>query len=309
MTRATAFRCAAAADERGDSMLGTASPQGRVLLVHQPGAWGSRGLVESRADPDVAHRIDVAAAHAGMRLQAIRRPGKHEASPPPGGYDVGIADTHTGARTIVWWRFNDLAQLADELESGGPHRPSVTIDAAPVYLVCTHGRHDACCALRGRPVAQALQRVRPGRVWETTHVGGDRFAANVLVLPSGELYGRVPPAIAPNFVERADAGEVLPIILRGRIGFAPVVQAAIVYAHQQLGIAARDAFSVESVARIDSEHSLVTLVAPRGTFGVMVSSEVGPAAQLTCRGPQGVRVREYRGTQIMSARSSAPPIS
>src|SRR5215469_3310151 len=119
MTRTSAFRCAVAADERGDSMLGTAPPQARVLLVHQPGPWGPRGLVESRADPDVAHRIDVSAARAGMRLQAIRRHGKHEVSPPPGGYDVGIADTRVGARTIAWWRFDDLAELAAELESGG----------------------------------------------------------------------------------------------------------------------------------------------------------------------------------------------
>jgi hypothetical protein len=34
----------------------------------------------------------------------------------------------------------------------------------PLYLVCTHGRHDRCCALRGRPVAKALAAFKPTHV-------------------------------------------------------------------------------------------------------------------------------------------------
>jgi hypothetical protein len=164
-----AFRCAVHAEVRGDSMPGTAFPHARVLLVHQPGPWGPRGLLESRCDPDVARRFDVAAANAGMRLQAIRRPGKHDVGRPADGYLVGIADTRPDAASITWWRADDLAEMAAELEHGWPRRPPVAVDGAPLFLVCTHGRHDACCALRGGPVVQALHHARPGRVWETTH--------------------------------------------------------------------------------------------------------------------------------------------
>ena len=277
-------------------MLGTAPPQTRVLLVHQPGPWGPRGLVESRCDPDVARRIDAAAAEAGMRLQAIRRPGKHEVGKPAGGFEVGIADTR--AATIAWWRVDDLAEIASELEAGRPHRPPDEIDTAPLYLVCAHGRHDACCALRGRPVAQALQRARPGRVWETTHLGGDRFAANLLVLPTGELYGRVPPDAAAELADRIDAGEVVPGLLRGRIGLEPIAQAALVYAHERLGIAARDALTVETVRRIDAHLALVHVSAPNGMVAVTVGIETSQAAKLTCRGPENARAREYHGIAI-----------
>jgi hypothetical protein len=294
----SSFRCAVHADARGDSMLGTAPPYGRVLLVHQPGAWGPRGLIESRCDPAVARRIDVAAANAGMRLQAIRRHGKHEVGIPVGGYVVGIADTRATPATIAWWRFDDLAELATELEAGGPERPPVEIDTAPLFLVCAHGRHDACCALRGRPVAHALQLVRPGRVWETTHLGGDRFAANLLVLPTGELYGRVTPSVAAAFADRVDAGDVVPELMRGRLGLAPIAQAALIYAHERLGIAARDALAVTSVERVDAERARATVATPRGVVVVTVSIETSVAAQLTCRGPEGVRAREYRGVEI-----------
>jgi hypothetical protein len=251
----SSFRCSAAAVVRGDPMAGTAPPQTRVLLVHQPGPWGSRGLVESRADPEVSRRIDAAAAKGGMRLQAIRRPGKHHVGVPEGGHEIAIADTSAGARTITWWRVNDLADIVEELEAGWPRRAPDAVETEPLYLVCVHGKHDPCCALLGRPVAEALQQVRPGRVWETTHLGGDRFAANVLVLPTGDLYGRVPAETVPELVARVDAGEIVPEMMRGRIGLAPAAQAALVYAHQQLDIVDRDALTIESVRWVDERYA------------------------------------------------------
>jgi hypothetical protein len=282
-------------------MLGTAPPQTRVLLVHQPGPWGPQGLLESRADPEVARRIDAAAADAGMRLQAIRRPGKHEVGKPAGGYHVGIADTRAGAASITWWLVDDLAEMAAELEAGWPRLPPVESDTAPVYLVCAHGRHDACCALRGRPVAQALQRVRPGRVWETTHLGGDRFAANLLVLPTGDLYGRVIATFAPEFADRIDAGEVVPEFMRGRIGLEPIAQAALIYAHEQLKIVARDALVVTTVRRVDAGLARVHVTTPRGMVVVTVAVVIGEPTQLTCRGRKDARAREYHGIAIGEA--------
>ncbi len=295
---ASTFRCAAAAEERGDALPGTAFPHARVLLVHQPGPWGPRGLAESRCDPEIARRIDGAAASAGMRLQTIRRPGKHEVGKPADGYLFGIADTRPDVANVSWWRADDLAEIADELERGAPRRPPLAVETAPIFLVCTHGRHDACCALRGRPLAQALHRVRPGRVWETTHLGGDRFAANLLVLPTGDLYGRVPPAAAADLADRVDSGLVIPALMRGRIGMPPVVQAALVYAHETLAIAERRALTVVSVERVHGDVGRATLATPHGTVDVTVAVETGPAAQLTCRGPEGARARVYRGIAI-----------
>ena len=82
-----------------------------------------------------------------------------------------------------------------------PPTPSTAIsqravDLGPILLVCTHGVHDTCCALRGRPVAAALAARWPGQVWECSHVGGDRFAPNVVVLPDGFYYGNLDPETA-----------------------------------------------------------------------------------------------------------------
>src|SRR4029453_16254338 len=62
----------------------------------------------------------------------------------------------------------------------------------------------------------ALRGVAPGQVWETTHLGGDRFAGNVLVLPDGFLYGHVTAATAAALAAACADRPGLPGLLRGR---------------------------------------------------------------------------------------------
>ena len=82
----------------------------------------------------------------------------------------------------------------------------------PLFLVCTHGKHDPCCARYGRPLFDALaEQVEEEAVWQTTHIGGDRFAGNLLCLSRGVYYGRV---------ERKDAGRVLDAHLEDTIELA-----------------------------------------------------------------------------------------
>jgi hypothetical protein len=111
----------------------------------------------------------------------------------------------------------------------------------PVVLVCTHGRRDVCCARRGRPVAHALDARLPGQVWETTHVGGDRFAPNVVTLPHGTYHGGVDVASAPALATAAVRREVVLEQLRGTAGIPAVAQAAEIFVRQALQLRALDA--------------------------------------------------------------------
>ena len=74
-----------------------------------------------------------------------------------------------------------------------------------LILVCTNGRHDQCCANRGRPLVRALRETRwADQLWECSHIGGDRFAANVVVLPDSIYFGRVEPESAVPLLERLE---------------------------------------------------------------------------------------------------------
>ncbi|HEX7311179.1 MAG TPA: sucrase ferredoxin [Gaiellaceae bacterium] len=108
------------------------------------------------------------------------------------------------------------------------------------YLVCTNGARDPCCAIRGPAVAQVLARARPGQVYECSHLGGHRFAANVLVLPDGLCFGRLDARSAPGLADELDAGRLPLEHLRGRTAFEPEQQAAEILARRELGLAGLD---------------------------------------------------------------------
>lgn len=271
-------------------MPGTAFPAARVLLVEQPGPWGSGGLTESLFDPVLARRLVARAQGEGYRVLAVRRPGR-----TPSGIRrrVALVDTREGSAAIRWGAFDADAELLDIPLDGSFGEP----DPAPLYLVCAHSKHDACCAIRGRPVAAAFEQERPGRVWESSHLGGDRFAANVLVLPGGWMYGRVLPFAAPEFIAAVETGEVVPALLRGRIGHPQAVQAAVVFAFEQLALRRADALRVLGATAVEAE-TCVDLDAPHGRVRVLVRTEKVAAEQLTCVDARPGTFLAYRPLRI-----------
>lgn len=290
-------RCAAQAALRGDPMIGSAFPAARLLLVEQPGPWGRAGLLASRFDTAIAHRLVGRLERLGIRVVAIRRPGRHVGNRPR---RWAAVDCRPGRERIFWGHFGDDKELLALDVPGLLDGPAGDLsgEPEPAYLVCAHGTHDACCAIRGRPVAAALKRQRPGLVWECSHVGGDRFAANLLVLPSGLLYGRVRPDQAADLVERTDAGAVDAAALRGRIGFGSAEQAAMVLAHQTSPDVGWREVGVVGVDRDDPEQVVVRLVVSGRPVAVAVRVSRAAPGWLTCQSGSPGRALVYRPSML-----------
>jgi hypothetical protein len=210
------FRCSTSAISRGDPLVATAPPARRWLLLEHPGPWGPRGLWDV-VDHQVADDLLAYAAEAEARVLLIRGPGRRRAR----GWRWYIADTHPARESLVRGEFGRISDMG-AIDLTAPPGSHV---AEPLYLACTHSRHDPCCAIRGRPLADALSRLRPLHAWECTHVGGDRFAGNAVVLPYGLYYGHLRADDARAVVEATDAGRVLLRKFRGRAGSTPVEQA------------------------------------------------------------------------------------
>jgi len=225
--------CADASQERREPMTATASRVERWLLVEHRGAWGPPSVPTGRMSPDLARSLAQQASTALARLLLIRRPA---GTAQTDGRRVYAVDSRPG-RERTWTR-----HVADDLDLVALEPPYDKVDPAgwqpfegPLYLVCTHGRHDRCCAIRGRPVARQLSRRYPDRVWECTHVGGDRFAANVLVLPAGLYLGRIEATEAVRVVDDLAAGLLPAGRVRGRSSLPLPVQAAQQFAREASG--------------------------------------------------------------------------
>jgi len=274
-------RCSVRALARGDSPVATASPAQRWLLIEQPGPWGRDALTESRFDRTVAPELARRSRAEGVRLLLVRRPGERLAD---SGRRWAYADSRPGQEGL-WWS----VRSADADLLSAPWDGSVGVRAdRPVYLVCTHGGHDACCALRGRPLARAMPAPGPADVWECSHLGGDRFAANVVVLPHGFYYGQV-PGDGAELVHAHERGQVALPWLRGRAGVPPAGQAAQHSARAALGLLGLDDLPVTAVQSTTPpgavvEGWVVTMAGPDGDVVATVESRPSEAADhLTCR--------------------------
>ncbi|HSY16518.1 MAG TPA: sucrase ferredoxin [Jatrophihabitantaceae bacterium] len=291
------FSCTTAAEVRGDPLAGTAFATARILLVEQPGPWGPGGLRDSYFDHRIAQELGARADAAGMRLLAIRRPGR---SAMDGPRRWAVLDCAADTRASSWGTYREDAELLDVPLDGSAGTTSGDL----VYLVCAHSRHDVCCAVRGRPVAAALAEIRPGQVWECSHVGGHRFAANMLVAPLGLLYGRVDADCARDLVLAAERGELVAGRLRGQVGLAPIAQAALIHAHTELRLRQVDALRVRMIDAVAEDTSTITLDGPRATYELAMRAERVPASTgLSCAKPGPDSYLRFEPAGALSVRS------
>lgn len=273
----TGLRCSFAADARGDPLAGTAAHAKGFLLIESPGAWGQNALSESRLDPEIAAAVAARASAMSYRVLLIKRPGRAKKEPQR---HWAVVDSTPGAEALTWGTFTSDRDLLDI-----PFEQPSSAGAVPaIYLVCTHGRHDACCALRGRAVAARLAEQRPHLVWECSHIGGDRFAPNVLVLPQGLYYGRVRPSRSPELVAAHERSEVVVDLLRGRTVFRPAVQAAQNFARLANGSRAIADLEPQGWTTTTTGDICVDLLHAGRPLTVTVRATVGETAGLlTCK--------------------------
>jgi hypothetical protein len=293
------FFCAEAARTRGDSLAGTA-PYGSVwILIEYRGGWPTNGFDGLDLEPDTKKRVFSAAQAVRARVLLIRRHGRRSPSGPRRWAvlrheDSGAYRQHWG----TWSRDEDLAEIVGALDAPGE------LGCPPVVLVCAHGQHDTCCAVRGRPVGRVLSERWPDLVWECTHVGGDRFAANVVVAPDGVYYGGLDADSSVAAVEGHLVGRIHAKHLRGYTDLFPPQQAAVAAVLSRFGPAGRHDYAVVETTREDDRWRIrIAGRPPRPTaIDVEVRSHRVPPCQLTCRGLSMSSAVVYEVTSITSIR-------
>jgi hypothetical protein len=288
------FRCSAVSRALDEPLYGTASTVVNWLLVEQPGGWGARALEHSRLPPQVAAHLRGQAEAHRVRVVVIRRHGRHV----PDGIQVYAAHAGRRRRFLEHVHLPGPEALLDvDLAPLGRGEPLGvgTLQAEQIYLVCTNGRHDPCCSERGRPVAKVLQRRFGDRVWEVSHIGGDRFAPNVVCLPAGVYLGRVEPEVAEEVVERFDSGRLDLDRYRGRCEYDFATQAAESFLRTRLGADGLDDVVLEERTRFEAGRVHAVFRTPNGLHIVQVAVEhPGPRRPLTCAGSPEAAPPVYR---------------
>lgn len=277
------FSCALASRAAGEPCYGTASQARRWLLVEQPGPWGADAVRQSRLAPEVAVRLRAVARAARARLLLIRRYGR----PPPARRTCFAVVSTAEVRRVERFTVEEPEDLlaVDWAPLQGLEPVGGEVVDEPIYLVCTNGSHDTCCARFGRPVAQVLDAALGDRVWEASHFGGDRFAGNLVCLPDGIYYGRVEPADALALVERHRAGHLDLERFRGRSFLPFAAQAAEHFVRADRGLTDVDGVVVRRVDEAGCGRFRVQVATSADellTATIECSEAIDPQ-QLTCR--------------------------
>jgi len=241
--------CSVLAERLGEDLAATAPKARRFLLLEQGGPWTGRNAVtHSDLDVGLGRELLALADETGVKVHLIRRSSRRAAHATRSCF---IADTR---RADPWVERHELRDPAEVLELDLREREPGARWEHPLYLVCTHGKRDPCCARRGRPLVRAVRARWPEETWQIGHIGGHRFAATFLAFPHGLCFGRVPAAGGPGIVAGLEAGEIALEHLRGRAGDSPVVQAADVLVRRRLGLRGIDDLGVEA-----ADDAVVTL--------------------------------------------------
>lgn len=291
-------RCALASLRRDESAVGTASTVRAFLVVQQEGSWGTDALVDSALPVPVAAWLRGAARDHGVRPLLVRR---HRRADPAGiSVFAAWADPHDPWLESA--RLDDVTAITDLDPAALARGQSVGLDrhVDPILLTCTHGSHDPCCAVEGRPVAHALADSHPDLAWECSHVGGDRFAGNLLVLPDGLYYGRVDADTAAPIAARHLSGRLDLAHLRGRSGYSFAAQAAEHHLRTHLDLDGLHDLTLVGQRRHDDVVTVRFEVAERA-WDVTVRPALGEASRLTCRAPRSSRPRHHALVELRPA--------
>ena len=291
MTRAAAGRpfCAETALERGESLDATASRVDTWLLVEHAGYWPYEPLDASAFAGPVRERLAAQlAAHRPARLLLVKRPGRR----PAGSFEViyGRSDESGGRfRRLQLESYEDLLGLDLAGQRGERVRH-------PLLLACTHGIRDRCCARYGQALARELARqADPEWVRQASHVGGDRFAGNLVVLPEGLYFGRVGREDVAPLLAAYQAGQIELARYRGRAAYPFPVQAAEGHVRRATGLTGLDDLRLVGAHREGRGRFRVALEArPAGTLHELeVELRLGEPALLTCRSEEARPPRRY----------------
>lgn len=289
---------------REEPIYGTASSVRRWILLEQPGPWGRDALRESRLPAAVAAELSATADRLGARIILIRRPG---GVAPARRRCYVVRSDHARVEEFVLDAVTDVLDI--DLASLDAHEPlGGRADSQALYLVCTNGRHDACCAEFGQPLARAMAGAVGDQAWECSHIGGDRFAGNLVCFPHGLYYGHVSAEDGPRVAQLYEQGHIDLSHYRGRSCHPFVVQSAEYFLRAEYGLRHVDDVHYVDRRAIADDAVRSTFVGPSATrFTVDVRvSRAAREQRLTCQATGAGHPPRYELLAISSAGPGSP---
>lgn len=221
--------CSSQSRQAGEPLYGTASRYDVFILVEWNTPFGSQAAADFVAQTfpgEQRARWDgLFKSLPHPRLQLIRQ---RTISTDADGVTVFVALPRESNPVLYEFSLETHAQILNLPFAAmltGDLEVRHALREQPLYIICTHGQHDPCCARYGLPLYKAaLDHAGTAQVWQSSHLGGHRFAATLLALPGGVYYGRLTPGDLPAVMDANAAGRLHLGAYRGRTCYEAIEQ-------------------------------------------------------------------------------------
>lgn len=289
--------CSALARSSREPVHGTAPVSRAWLLLEQPGSWAADPMQTADLAGDLANELTAQSKQHGFRILLMRR---SAARTPPSGrscFMVRCTQSGTWMRRLALSSPGDLKDIDLRLLASD-RPPALGEPCEPLYAVCTHGRRDPCCAEYGRRLMRRLQDIDDPslteNLWESSHQGGHRFAANLACFPQGAFYGYVEPEGAADLLRAHAQGVPELANYRGRSAFSPVAQAADHFLRSHLTVRGLDDLRLAGEEQTDPQTHEVVFALDGQRHRVEVRVSEGPMRRESCNKDKMTPVTRYR---------------
>lgn len=247
------FFCSELSLEAKEKMFGTVPRVDVWILLEYIKAWAEKAFQSGNIPENVKkHLSNYLESIPNCRLQLIKR---HDRPLDSIKFYVGVSDE----REPKLFEFN-LSSYEELLELDIPEilEGSQFLRKDPLILVCTHGTHDRCCGKFGVPVyLKAIEHENGFMTWQCTHLGGHRFAANILCLPHGIYFGRVREENVGSLINDFKNHFVNLENYRGRSCYSNETQAAEYFLRIETGTKEITAFRLKEMKNNDLDRTMI----------------------------------------------------
>ncbi|HKJ27628.1 MAG TPA: sucrase ferredoxin [Anaerolineales bacterium] len=259
MTSPEKFFCSHHAQKQDVPIIGSGTHGDVWFLLEYPNSWGAKAFKESSLPQAVKDHLSGAAHPEGdLRIQMIRQPQSR--------YREGVrffaAQTHLSPPRMYEYHlsgYEDLLAIDLKALAAGEEGDLAHLRTEPLFVVCTNGKRDQCCALYGPEVYQAMADVAGDAVWQSSHIGGHNMAPVSLYFPHGVHYSRTKPEDIGGVIEAYRQGQVSLPFYRGRVSLPQFVQAAEYFWREKTGVLDLDVVQLGAVKELGEKDWLVEI--------------------------------------------------
>jgi hypothetical protein len=230
------FYCSELSRLSGERSAGTASTGAVWLLLEYPHGWGRRAFEESALPPEVKQFFKETMARIKHSRLLFIKTDRGRADARMNLFVVRCRERSPFAVRLRLEKYFDVLGYDLAAIASGRDTQGGEVCEGPLFLVCTHGRRDKCCAKFGIPLYNSLRESAGDTVWQSSHVGGDRFAGNLVCFPHGLFYAHTTPEAGRRVVEDYRAGRVTADEFRGRACYSHFIQAAEAFVRAESGL-------------------------------------------------------------------------